>query len=87
MIKILLNGNEVIEFSGNMDLRIGQEIKILGCKYYIKDVKSTREHVKVEVGEELKCSIKIDGKALGMGVLNSGHINTKASFGRNPFDR
>lgn len=90
MIKILLNGNEVVEFNGNMDLRIGQEVKILGNRFYIKNVESTRTCVKVEISEEQKCSIKIDGKALGMGIVNTGHVNslnTKTSYGRNPFDR
>lgn len=90
MIKILLNGNEVVQFNGTMDLRIGQEVKVLGSKFYIKNIESTRSCVKVEIEEEQKCSLKIDGTRLATSVINTGHINTlgsKTSYGRNPFDK
>lgn len=87
MIKILLNGNEIVEFKGHMDLRIGQEIKILGCKYYIKSVESTRVCVKVEVEKEQKRSIKINGSPFGMGTINGGYTSAKLRYNTNPFDR
>lgn len=89
MIKILINGNEVIEFNGHMDLRIGQQLKVLGNKYYIKEVESTKECVKVELVSERewenRLKIQMDAKTLTHGLLgriDSGTINT----GRNPFN-
>lgn len=88
MIKIVLNGNTIVEFEGTMDLRIGKEVKILGTKYCIKNVKSTREYVKVEVEEEQRCSITLDGKPFGVGMLHSGVMNPPVSrLDRNPFSR
>lgn len=90
MIKILINENEIIEFNGHMDLRIGQELKVLGNKYYIKEVKSTKECVKVELMSEYewenRFKLQIDSTTMTHGLIGrigSGTINT----GRNPFNR
>lgn len=88
MIKIFLNKNEIIEFNGTMDLRIGRPVKILGQQYYIINVESTREYVKVEVSEN-KFSLQIDGKTVATGVINTGNTfsNKVSSVRTNPFDR
>lgn len=82
MIKILINGNEIIEFNGYMDLRTGQQLKVLGNKYYIKEVESTKECVKVELISEYEWENRFKLSHGLVGRIDSGIINT----GRNPFN-
>lgn len=74
MIRILLNGNEVIKFHGNMDLRLGKPVTILGTKYVIQKIRSTVDFVEVIIEEEKTNTTTLN------------HV-TKVQSGRNPFLR
>lgn len=52
MIKIFLNGNEIIKFKGYMDLRKNQEVDILGETYVIDKIESTELYTRVDVKKQ-----------------------------------
>ncbi|HSQ89775.1 hypothetical protein [Romboutsia sp.] len=88
MLKIYVNGNEVIALKATMDLRIGKELKIMGSEYYIESVESTREYVRVDCVDEYSWkSRRIDASTIRTGTITSSALAGMSVNSKNPFDR
>ncbi|GAA0092985.1 hypothetical protein UT300009_30150 [Paraclostridium bifermentans] len=62
MIKIFVNGLEVITLEATMDLRLGRKITFLGTEYAIQQVESTQNEMKVYLVHEKDFKPKHDDR-------------------------
>lgn len=82
MIKIFVNGLEVITLEATMDLRLGRKITFLGTEYVIQDIESTTTEIKVYLVHEKDFKFKVRNDAIGITVGNNSPIFQSK---RNPF--
>lgn len=82
MIKLFINGLEVIALKATMDLRLGRKVTFLGTEYAIQDIESTTTEIKVYLVHEKDFRFKVRNDAIGIAVNHSMPILGKK---HNPF--